>query len=640
MEQVDDPSYEPLPRYWIASDEYRQRCSLEARTAGWCIAFRDVTNVISNTRTTMATIAPAVAFGNSVGLLHFPRMGNAARRGLSLLALMNAIPFDFIARQKLFGSHLNKYILWQLAVPTPIQLDSWNGLGCGAESFIFARALELAYVTASLEPLAAQAEYAGPPLRWDEGRRVAIRCELDAALFHLYLGTPKEWANGSTELRHYFSTPRHAVDCILDTFPILRSKEEAKYGSYRTKETILSIYDEMAEVIAANEAAVAAGHQPTAAYRTRLDPPPGPPADAAGNFLPLPEWKPGQPRPANWPRHIHAPRDVHEWAIANGIDWRELLDGPPGVLPKPTREPGAVPAARPAPIAARPGDAGVLPGFESAVAAIASESKRREREKELVLQAFRDVRDGRSPDYVIAAPDLNPRFLSRARELGVESPDAEVNLMLYGARKASKLKYDPTTKEYRLPRQVLPFVFASEWAIRHLQRELLTAANHEPSLDDILCNPELASRFDAVAARIKPGFSPLEYRWAALGLRKTGRQTAGELSIGFPLNQQLPLFDLDPADVPATPGLYLIQAEEKPLYVNATDDLRAQVLRHRDCAGQILVPDWLSAARGTPTRLSFAALYGADIKRLKEARIRHVADLQPWLNLLDLPGAA
>lgn len=73
-------------------------------------------------------------------------------------------------------------------------------------------------------------------------------------------------------------------------------------------------------------AAIAAGHKPTAAYRRRLGPSPGPSADAAGNFLPLPEWKPVQSRPANWPRHIHAPREVHEWALANGIDWRTLLE--------------------------------------------------------------------------------------------------------------------------------------------------------------------------------------------------------------------------------------------------------------------------------------------------------------------------
>ncbi len=41
-------------------------------------------------------------------------------------------------------------------------------------------------------------------------------------------------------------------------------------------------------------------------YQTRL----GPPADAEGNFLPLPQWLPGQPQPQDWPPHIHPPRGV------------------------------------------------------------------------------------------------------------------------------------------------------------------------------------------------------------------------------------------------------------------------------------------------------------------------------------------
>lgn len=55
---------------------------------------------------------------------------------------------------------------------------------------------------------------------------------------------------------------------------------------------------------------------------------------------------------------------------------------------------------------------------------------------------------------------------------------------------------------------------------------------------------------------------------------------------------------------------------------------------------EFIEPNWHSAARGTPTRLTFAALYGAAVKRLKEARNRQVATLQPWLILLDLTGAA
>ena len=44
-------------------------------------------------------------------------------------------------------------------------------------------------------------------------------------------------------------------------------------------------------------------------YQTSLDPPPGPPADAEGNFLPLPQWLPGQPQPPDWPPHIHPPKE-------------------------------------------------------------------------------------------------------------------------------------------------------------------------------------------------------------------------------------------------------------------------------------------------------------------------------------------
>ena len=38
------------------------------------------------------------------------------------------------------------------------------------------------------------------------------------------------------------------MDYILETFPIVKRKDIAKYGSYRTKETILQLYDEFAWV--------------------------------------------------------------------------------------------------------------------------------------------------------------------------------------------------------------------------------------------------------------------------------------------------------------------------------------------------------------------------------------------------------
>jgi hypothetical protein len=102
-----------------------------------------------------------------------------------------------------------------------------------------------------LEAFAQDCGWSGPPFRWDENRRFLLRCELDAAFFHLYLGSEAEWRESGTSaatgslvphsltpspLLTAFPTPRHAVDYILDTFPIVKRKDEAKFnGDYRTK---------------------------------------------------------------------------------------------------------------------------------------------------------------------------------------------------------------------------------------------------------------------------------------------------------------------------------------------------------------------------------------------------------------------
>jgi len=40
---------------------------------------------------------------------------------------------------------------------------------------------------------------------------------------------------------------REDVDYIMETFPIVKRKDEKKYGEYRTKREILECYDAMAE---------------------------------------------------------------------------------------------------------------------------------------------------------------------------------------------------------------------------------------------------------------------------------------------------------------------------------------------------------------------------------------------------------
>jgi hypothetical protein len=153
-----------------------------------------------------------------------------------------------------------------------------------------------------------------PPFIWDEERRFLLRAELDAAFFHLYLPADEQahWLGEKgvrgegvrnegpdslvpDSLLASFPTPRDAVSYIMDTFPIVRRKDEEKYnGDYRTKRVILEIYDALQDSIRTG--------QP---YQTRLDPPPGPPTDLQGQFTPMAEWLSNE-----WPKHVHRPREM------------------------------------------------------------------------------------------------------------------------------------------------------------------------------------------------------------------------------------------------------------------------------------------------------------------------------------------
>jgi hypothetical protein len=260
-------------------------------------------------------------------LLLFPQSSREdhARKSVFLASNLNSIVFDYVARQKFSGGSLNKFILVQLPFARPDEIAGF----LDQTDWIVRRVLELTYTAWDLEPFALDCGYEGPPFRWDEERRFLLRCELDAAYFHLYLGASSEWgvasgeeaasgerrvvsgeekplATGHSPLTEAFPTPRHAVDYIMDTFPIVRRKDEKAHGEYRTKRVILEMYDQMAEAIRTG--------QP---YQTRINPPPGPPTDADGNFIPMAQWDKN-----NWPSHIHPPREVASHAFKD-----ELPDG-------------------------------------------------------------------------------------------------------------------------------------------------------------------------------------------------------------------------------------------------------------------------------------------------------------------------
>jgi len=159
------------------------------------------------------------------------------------------------------------FVIRQLPVLPPgaaAQLFSKLGIDVQVEEFFQRCVLELTYTSWDLEAFAQEYGWSGPPFRWDEDRRFRLRCELDAAFLHMYLGPESEWRQQPDALTHAFPTPRHVVDYIMETFPIVKRKDEAKFnGDYRTKRVILEIFDALADSMRTGKP-----------YQTRLDPPP------------------------------------------------------------------------------------------------------------------------------------------------------------------------------------------------------------------------------------------------------------------------------------------------------------------------------------------------------------------------------
>jgi hypothetical protein len=237
-----DPAYVPQPRYWVAESEVR--AELRNPDATWLLGFRDVTGATVE-RTMIATALPLAAIGNSEPLL----IVRNAREAALLPSVLASFAHDFTTRFAVGGTHINFFIAKQLAVLTPEQLNASCGWDRGTVAdWLEPRALELTYTAWDLSGFAADLGYEGPPFRWDRPRRETLRAELDAAFFHLY------------------GIQRDDIDYIMGTFPIVRRKDEAAHGEYRTKQLILERYDAMTE-------AIARGTE----YQTVLDPPPADP---------------------------------------------------------------------------------------------------------------------------------------------------------------------------------------------------------------------------------------------------------------------------------------------------------------------------------------------------------------------------
>jgi len=289
--QLNDSSRFVDSRYWIP------KRILDQRFPGrWFLVYRKIT-CATNERTSISTIIPEAPCGDSLILIE----DVAAPAAAVLNSILNSFAYDYCARQKVGGTNFNHWIWHQLPIPSATQIDSscaWSGDTHTLKDWLLPRALELTYTAWDLEAFAQDCGWFGPPFRWDEDRRFQLRCELDAAFFHLY------------------GLDRDDTAYILDTFPIVKRKDEEKFGTYRTKDRILELYDALAEA-----------QRTSKAFDSPLNPAPASMAVAhpwnwEGKALELPVT-PRTPLPESWQYVVNVMVELL-WQAGGSLPWRIL----------------------------------------------------------------------------------------------------------------------------------------------------------------------------------------------------------------------------------------------------------------------------------------------------------------------------
>ena len=208
--ELSDARYMPAFRFAVAREEVDR---LLPDDVSFQLCYRGISNP-TNERTFIPSIIPRSGIGNSLSLIQLAADQRALQ--VCLCANLSSLVFDYLFRQKMSGTNVNFFLLDQAPVLPPDRFADqcpWSR-GESLSSYIETRALRL------LSPLGLSGNL--PPLFSDERRQV--QAELDAAFMHLYGVTESE------------------IELIIDSFPVLRRREEAQCGVFGTREIVRSVY--------------------------------------------------------------------------------------------------------------------------------------------------------------------------------------------------------------------------------------------------------------------------------------------------------------------------------------------------------------------------------------------------------------
>lgn len=250
MGELVNPDSCIMPWYWVPLAAVNERLVKKDRDGKvvwewrhkWLLAFRDVTNAMTERTFIISPIPDACGVGHTATLLYAER---GCMPGAALYGMLSSLIFDYTTRQKIGGTHASINYVKQFPVLTPSQISAsmqWQ---------IVKRVAELCYFNHDMDGWALElweemseeqrAELPQPsnqqPWVYDPERRAVLQAELDAIFAHLY--------GLSTEDLRYILDPEDVCGkgCINETFRVLKDNELRQYGEYRTKRLVLEAWN-------------------------------------------------------------------------------------------------------------------------------------------------------------------------------------------------------------------------------------------------------------------------------------------------------------------------------------------------------------------------------------------------------------
>ncbi|WP_372090745.1 N-6 DNA methylase [Tistrella mobilis] len=202
-----------------------------AKQPRWLTGWRDITNA-TNERTVIGTAFPKVGVGNNLPIW-YPGPHIDGKLAAVFVGMLSCMTFDFSARHKVGGTHLNFFIAQQLPVLPPSAFSSDD------LSFVSPRVLELTYTSHAMKAWAEDLGYSGQPFAWNDDRRARLRAELDVFFARKYGLTEEE--------QRYILEPAKVkgANYPSETFRVLKEREVRLYGEYRTESLVLEAWKRM-----------------------------------------------------------------------------------------------------------------------------------------------------------------------------------------------------------------------------------------------------------------------------------------------------------------------------------------------------------------------------------------------------------